>query len=171
MKATLRALPIILISAIYPFDAARAANTAQVEFLWSSIPSGALARAEAYGFVLEGNQNHLVCVVALSQESENRLLRIDVIDDSGTLVRSEIHEDFTGAKKCYKAELSSSKAVGEWTFNVFLNQKLAVTKTIEVARTLKDAGFFAYPSRPYVLGRPNYDPAILPMSILAVSFG
>jgi hypothetical protein len=160
MKPLPRLLLLVALTTLYPLEAAGAASTAQIEFLWSSTPNGALARAEAYGFVLEGNQDHRVCVVAFSQEHKTRPLRIEVIDASGALVDTQIHEDFTGPKQCYKAELGASEAVGEWTFNVYMNHKLAASKAIEVARTLKDASFYSHPSRPYVLGRPNYDPMI-----------
>jgi hypothetical protein len=51
---------------------------------------------------------------------------------------------------------------GDWTFNVYLDGSLLTAKTIEVASTLNEASFYAESSRPYVLGRPNYDASIPP---------
>lgn len=156
--------PALLVALALPltFGSACAANAAHVEFLWSPVTHGALARAEAYGFVLEGDQDHKVCVVAIDSKTEENLLRIDVIDASGKLISSRSYDDFDGSKQCHAAGLDASGVPGEWTFNVYMNHELSATKTIEVARTLEGAAFYKRVSRPYVLGRPNYDINIPP---------
>ncbi|TYT26724.1 hypothetical protein FZO89_10895 [Luteimonas viscosa] len=142
------------------WSAAWAGDDAYLEFLWATPPKSALARAEAYGFTLEPAQDHRVCVAALTDWREEDVLTIEVVDASGKLVNRQVHEDFRGSKRCYKAQLGTTGTAGEWTFNVYISETLAGAKTIEVARTLKDAPFYAQGSRPYVLGRPNYDTKI-----------
>jgi hypothetical protein len=139
---------------------ARAADQVYLEFLWEPAAKGALARAEAYGFTLEPTQDHRVCVAALTDWRQNDILSIDVVDASGQLVAKQVHDDFHGSKRCFKAALGTTGAVGQWTFNAYINQTLAGTKMIEVAKTLKEAPFYAGGAHPYVLGRPNYDPTI-----------
>jgi hypothetical protein len=142
--------------------AARAADAAHIEFLWSPAARYAPARAEAFGFVLDGKQRHEVCVVALAPVTQESPLRIDVLDASGHLVGIQRDDGFRGSKRCYPAGLDPAGIPGQWTYNVYIAGKLAATRTIEVASTLRDAGFHADPARPYALGRPNYDPAIPP---------
>lgn len=141
---------------------ASAGNTAYIEFLWKPAPEGALARAQAFGFVLDEGQDHRVCVAAIDFVARPGVLRIDVVDASGGTVHTQDHEHFTGTKECYPVHLPTSATPGEWRFNVYLDDTLVATKTIEVSRTLEEASFHADPSRPYVLGRPNYDPDIPP---------
>lgn len=138
----------------------RADDSAYIEFLWSPAPRGALARAEAFGFVMGAGQDHRICVVADAPITQSSVLRIDVKDASGHLVSSQRHDDFKGNKECYPVDLDASGAPGEWAFGVHVNDKLLATKTLEVARTLEEARFHADPSRPYALGRPNYNASI-----------
>lgn len=138
----------------------RAEDQVYIEFIWEPAAKGALARAEAYGFTLEPAQDHHVCVAALTDWRQNDILSIEVVDASGRLVARQVHDDFHGSKRCFKAALGTTGAIGQWTFNAYINQALAGAKKIEVAKTLKEASFYAGGARPYVLGRPNYDPKI-----------
>ena len=139
-----------------------AADAAYIEFLWQPAPKGALARGEAFGFVMDPAQHHVVCVEAEDAVTGPSKLRIDVIDASGADVAAYGDGSFLGAKKCNPAKLPPTATPGEWTFNVYVDDVLLGTKTIEVARTLDEAAFHSDPRRPYVLGRPNYDPSIPP---------
>ena len=161
MKATVRIIvSTLLVSGTV--GTAVAAGPAYIEFLWAPPAKGALARAEAFGFVLDGTQDHQICVEATDAGPRTGVLRIDVVDAAGKVVDSRRHEHFDGAKECYPAELAPGGVPGDWTFNVYLDGVLLATKGIEVARTLGEASFHADHSRPYVLGRPNYDPGIPP---------
>ena len=139
-----------------------AGDSAYIEFLWAPPTKAALARAEAFGFVLDGTQDHRLCVEANDASPRKGVLRIEVVDAAGDVVESQWHENFDGAKECYPTDLPPSGFPGNWTFNVYLDGSLSATKTIEVARTLEDASFYVESSRPYVLGRPNYDANIPP---------
>lgn len=144
---------------------ARAGDQAYIEFLWSPASAGALARGEALGFVLDEAQDHRICVVAIGPAIHGSL-RLDARDASGKPAGSQRHDDFHGTKECFAANLDRRGAPGEWTFNVYVDGTLAATKAIAVARTLRNAPFLSDPRRPYVLGRPNYDPAIPPGSYI-----
>lgn len=139
---------------------AQAADQLYLEFLWEPAAQGDLARAEAFGFTLEPVQDHRVCVAALTEWHQNDTLTIEVVDASGQVVSRQVHDDFHGSKRCFKAALGTAGTVGQWTFNVYINRTLAGAKKIEVAKTLEEAPFYARGSRPYVLGRPNYDSTI-----------
>ena len=157
-----RTCPAVLAALVLScaWSSAWAGDTAYLEFLWAPAAKGALARAEAHGFTLEAVQDHRVCVAALTDGHEKDILAIEVLDASGKLVNRQVHTDFDGSKRCYKAQLGTTGAPGEWTFNAYINQVLAGAKRIEVARTLKEASFYTQGARPYVLGRPNYDTRI-----------
>ncbi len=142
---------------------AHAGDQAYIEFLWSPASRDALARGEAQGFVLDEAQDHRICVVAIGPVIHGSL-RIDARDASGKPAGSQRYDGFNGSKECFAANLDLRGAPGEWMFNVYADGKLVATKAIEVARTLRNAPFLADPRRPYVLGRPNYDPAIPPGS-------
>ena len=161
MKTTI--YPLLLLAAL-AYSAlsgtARAADQVHLEFLWEPAARGALARAEAYGFILEAAEDHRVCVVAMTDWRENDTLAIEVLDAAGQVVSRQVHADFQGSKRCFKAALGTTGAVGRWTFNAYVNQTLAGAKEIEVARTLDEAPFHEQGSHPYVLGRPNYDASI-----------
>src|SRR5690606_1767534 len=129
-----------------------AADSAYIEFLWQPAPRNALARGEAFGFVMDPAQHHVVCVEAGEVVTAPSTLRIDVIDASGADVAALGDGSFQGAKKCYRAMLPPTATPGEWTFNVYVDDVLLGTKTIEVARTLDEAPFHSDPRRPYVLG-------------------
>lgn len=136
---------------------------AYIEFLWSPTPGDALARQQTLGFVREGSQQHQVCVAALGRSTNDvKSLRIEVSDASGTLVSSQIHDDFRGSKRCYPADLPMAASPGEWVFKVYLDDVSAGSSSIEVANRLEDASFYQPSSTPYVLGRPNYDSSIPP---------
>lgn len=139
-----------------------AGDPGYIEFLWAPSAEGALARGEAFGFVLDGERDHQVCVGAVDARPRHGFLRIDVVDAAGDVVQSRHHDHFDGEKACYPADLPPSGLPGDWTFHVYLDGSLLATKTIEVAGTLDEASFHADPARPYVLGRPNYDPGIPP---------
>lgn len=146
-----------------PIGAASAPNEiTYVEFLWAPTPKSAIARQVTLGFVLDGNQHHQVCVAVLDPAVETNVLRIEAIDASGQLVSRQDHDDFRGPKRCYEAGLDMHGNAGEWTFKFYLDGALAATRTIEVAKSLETASFYAPSSIPYVLGRPNYDPKISP---------
>lgn len=138
----------------------RAEDQVYLEFLWEAVAPDALARSEAYGFTLEPVQDHRVCVVALTDWGQNDTLSMEISDASGQVVGRRVHDDFRGSKRCYKLALDSSGSVGTWTFKAYVNEVLAGTKQIEVARTLDEAPFYTSGSSPYALGRPNYDASI-----------
>jgi len=128
-----------------------------LEFLWSRPSPDSLARQETRGFLL-GNRDHQVCVAAINPPPGGiTSLRIDAVDAAGKLVSRQDHDEFRGAKRCYDAELGTTGKPGEWTFNIYINDKLAAARQIEVARSLEAAAFYAPSLTPYVLGRPNYD--------------
>jgi hypothetical protein len=151
-------LTLLVSSTVGP---ALADDSAYIEFLWAPPVKGALARAEALGLVLDGAQDHRICV-KVSAGARNGALRIDAVDAAGDVVQSQRHKNFDGAKQCYPTDLPSGGLPGDWTFNVYLDGSLLTAKTIEVASTLNEASFYAESSRPYVLGRPNYDASIPP---------
>lgn len=160
MKSFTRSALLAALALCHPTEMAWAGDTAYLEFLWAAPGKGALARAEAFGFTLEADQDHRVCVVALTDTQPNGHLAIEILDASGTLVTRQEYDDFGGAKRCYKAALGTTGEAGHWTFKAYIDGALAGTKTIEVARTLESAPFHSQGSHPYVLGRPNYDPTI-----------
>lgn len=158
----------ILLSAFLLFQASALSaappsdSNTYVEFLWSRPSPDALARQETRGFLL-GNSDHRVCVAAINPPPGGvASLRIDAVDAAGKLASRQDHDDFRGAKQCYPAELGTTGQPGEWTFNIYINQALAATKQIEVARSLETATFYAPSLTPYVLGRPNYDATLDP---------
>jgi hypothetical protein len=160
MKNKIRLAAFAVLMLTGGWSTAWASDSAYLEFLWAAPAKGALARAEAYGFTLEPDQDHRVCVAALTEWLDGDVLSVEIIDASGKLVNRQMHEDFVGSKRCYKAQLGTTGVPGEWTFNVYTNQVLAGRNTIQVARTLEEAPFYSRGSRPYVLGRPNYDTSI-----------
>lgn len=160
MKTTIYPLLLAALACSALPATARATDQVYLEFLWEPAMKGALARAEAYGFTLETAEDHRVCVVAMTDWRENDTLAIEVLDAAGQIVSRQVHDDFQGSKRCFKAALGTTGAVGPWTFNAYVNQTLVGAKEIEVARTLDEAPFHAQGSRPYVLGRPNYDTSI-----------
>src|SRR5690606_38217525 len=95
-----------------------AADSAYIEFLWQPAPRNALARGEAFGFVMEPAQHHVVCVEAEDAVTGPSKLRIDVIDASGADVAAYGDGSFLGAKKCYPAMVPPSATPAEWHFQV-----------------------------------------------------
>lgn len=142
--------------------ASAAGVNSYVEFLWSPTPKGAIARQETRGFVLDGQQDHQVCVAVLDSDADIQVLRIDAVDAAGALVSSQRHDDFRGEKRCYEADLDPRGKAGTWTFNIHIDGVLSRARTIEVAERLDSASFYAPSQIPYVLGRPNYDASIPP---------
>ena len=137
--------------------------TLYIEFLWEKSDSR-LARLETLGFLLDGAHDHLVCVAAVGAGDRVEGLVIEAVDADGKVVGRQSHDEFTGEKHCYSANLDAAGAPGQWTFRVYSNgQDTPVgSRTVEVARTLQSAPFHAPSPQPYVLGRPNYDPSIPP---------
>lgn len=134
-----------------------------VEFLWSKRVSP-LARQQTLGFVMDGKNEHQVCVAVLSPGTQAKGLVMESIDAAGRVVSHQTHAEFSGEKRCYTAEFPGDAQPGTWTYQVYLDGRdtPAGAARIEVARSLEDAPFHAPSMIPYVLGRPNYDPSIPP---------
>jgi hypothetical protein len=141
------------------------APQAHIEFLWARQQGNlALARQPTLGFVQDGKHDHQVCAAALPAYTKMKGIVIEAVDAAGTVISRQTHDDFTGEKLCYNADLGAEGVPGKWTYRVYFNGEAtpAGSATIEVARTLESAPFYAPSSRPYVLGRPNADQSIPP---------
>jgi hypothetical protein len=152
----------LLIFLFFGFKACAGQDKIYMEFLWKPIPAGAIARQPTIGFLLDGKENHQVCVAVFkSSASPPYKLRIDALDKDGGLIFSRADERFMGDKKCYSAiPHGSSVRPGVWTYKVYLNEKYVDENQIEVAQDIEKASFYSNPKVPYVLGRPNYDDSI-----------
>jgi hypothetical protein len=134
-----------------------------IEFLWSKTDSFPLARQQTGYFVEDGKHDHQVCVASLSNDRVRGLI-IEAVDAAGTVISRQRDDGFTGVKRCYNAELGTDGVPGKWTYRVYFDGDVtpAGSDTVEVALTLEGAPLYVPSSKPYVLGRPDYDPTIPP---------
>lgn len=133
-----------------------------IEFLWSRTPADALARQQTRQFVMTGDHEHQICVAATAATGDVGGLQLELRDADGTPVSLQRHDDYRGAKRCYRADLGSGGRPGDWTAHVVLGDGGSNTATIRVDPRLEDAPFFQQRDVPYVAGRPNYDASIAP---------
>ena len=133
-----------------------------IEFLWSRTPADALARQQTRQFVMTGDQEHQICVAATAATGDVGGLQLELRDADGTPVSLQRHDDYRGAKRCYRADLGSGGRQGDWTAHVVLGDGGSNTATIRVDPRLEDAPLFQQRDVPYVAGRPNYDASIAP---------
>lgn len=133
-----------------------------IEFLWSRTPADALARQQTRQFVMTGDHEHQICVAATAATGDVGGLQLELRDADGTPVSLQRHDDYRGAKRCYRADLGSGGRPGDWTAHVVLGDGGSNTATIRVDPRLEDAPLFQQCDVPYVAGRPNYDASIAP---------
>lgn len=133
-----------------------------IEFLWSRTPADALARQQTRQFVMTGDQEHQICVAATAATGDVGGLQLELRDADGTPVSLQRHDDYRGAKRCYRADLGSGGRPGDWTAHVVLGDGGSNTATIRVDPRLEDSPLFQQRDVPYVAGRPNYDASIAP---------
>ncbi|MGW8127133.1 MAG: hypothetical protein ACWGG5_01430 [Stenotrophomonas sp.] len=133
-----------------------------IEFLWSRTPADALARQQTRQFVMTGDHEHQICVAATAATGDVGGLQLELRDADGTPVSLQRHDDYRGAKRCYRADLGSGGRPGDWTAHVVLGDGGSNTATIRVDPRLEDAPLFQQRDVPYVAGRPNYDASIAP---------
>ena len=133
-----------------------------IEFLWSRTPADALARQQTRQFVMTGDQEHQICVAATAATGDVGGLQLELRDADGTPVSLQRHDDYRGAKRCYRADLGSGGRPGDWTAHVVLGDGGSNTATIRVDPRLEDSPLFQQRDVPYVAGRPNYDAWIAP---------
>src|SRR5688572_30343888 len=93
---------VLLVSSVA--GTAFAGDPGYIEFLWAPSAEAALARGEAFGFVLDGKRDHQVCVGAVDARPRHGVLRVDVVDAAGDVVQSRHHAHFDGQKACYPAD-------------------------------------------------------------------
>lgn len=133
-----------------------------IEFLWSRTPADALARQQTRQFVMTGDHEHQICVAATAATGDVGGLQLELRDADGTPVSLQRHDDYRGAKRCYRADLGSGGRPGDWTAHVVLGDGGSSTATIRVDPRLEDSPLFQQRDVPYVAGRPNYDASIAP---------
>lgn len=133
-----------------------------IEFLWSRTPADALARQQTRQFVMTGDHEHQICVAATAATGDVGGLQLELRDADGTPVSLQRHDDYRGAKRCYRADLGSGGRPGDWTAHVVLGDGGSNTATIRVDPRLEDSPLFQQRDVPYVAGRPNYDASIAP---------
>jgi hypothetical protein len=133
-----------------------------IEFLWSRTPADALARQQTRQFVMTGDHEHQICVAATAATGDVGGLQLELRDADGERVSLQHHDDYRGAKRCYRADLGSGGRPGDWTAHVVLGDGGSNTATIRVDPRLEDSPLFQQRDVPYVAGRPNYDASIAP---------
>ncbi len=133
-----------------------------IEFLWSRTPADALARQQTRQFVMTGDHEHQICVAATAATGDVGGLQLELRDADGKPVSLQHHDDYRGAKRCYRADLGSGGRPGDWTAHVVLGDGGSNTATIRVDPRLEDSPLFQQRDVPYVAGRPNYDASIAP---------
>ncbi len=133
-----------------------------IEFLWSRTPADALARQQTRQFVMTGDHEHQICVAATAATGDVGGLQLELRDADGKRVSLQRHDDYRGAKRCYRADLGSGGRPGDWTAHVVLGDGGSNTATIRVDPRLEDSPLFQQRDVPYVAGRPNYDASIAP---------
>lgn len=137
-------------------------NSIYIEFLWSRTPADALARQQTRQFVMTGDHEHQICVAATAATGDVGGLQLELRDADGKPVSLQRHDDYRGAKRCYRADLGSGGRPGDWTAHVVLGDGGSNTATIRVDPRLEDSPLFQQRDVPYVAGRPNYDASIAP---------
>ena len=137
-------------------------NSIYIEFLWSRTPADALARQQTRQFVMTGDHEHQICVAATAATGDVGGLQLELRDADGKRVSLQRHDDYRGAKRCYRADLGSGGRPGDWTAHVVLGDGGSNTATIRVDPRLEDSPLFQQRDVPYVAGRPNYDASIAP---------
>ena len=162
-----RIIPALLLLAtgnLYSAELTQAEPEAGIEFLWSKQPADSLARAPTLGFLIDGKAGHQVCVVGFPPDARIQGLVLEGVDAAGEVIVRKEDPDFKGNKLCYDAGLSGRGEAGRWMYRAYFNGATnpAGMGRIEVARSLDTAKFHEPSGIPYVLGRPNYDPAIPP---------
>ena len=84
-------------------------NSIYIEFLWSRTPADALARQQTRQFVMTGDHEHQICVAATAATGDVGGLQLELRDADGTPVSLQRHDDYRGAKRCYRADLGSGR--------------------------------------------------------------
>ena len=125
--------------------------------IWLAVVGGVavLTLAVAWAWQIAAEQNAQNSTTPPTRELELR-------DADGTPVSLQRHDDYRGAKRCYRADLGSGGRPGDWTAHVVLGDGGSNTATIRVDPRLEDAPLFQQRDVPYVAGRPNYDASIAP---------
>lgn len=133
-----------------------------IEFLWSRTPADAIARQQTRQFVMTGDHEHQICVAANATTDDVGGLQLELRDADGKRVSLQRHDDYRGAKRCYRADFAGGGRAGDWTVQVVLGNGGTNTATIRVDPRLEDSPLFQQRGVPYVAGRPNYDASIPP---------
>lgn len=162
-SAVLVSATLLSIGTLFPGQGASAADKSpihgHIEFLWEAPPPASGVRAQALGLLLGPARPHRVCWKSGDFPEQGASVRLDIHDNAGALVETvERRRDGSGiVTECRDLDLANLAAEpGTWRFDLYFDGLPAASEQIEVAASLEEAGFYANPVVPFVVGRTNY---------------